>query len=152
MDELDQKLLDELEHEGFKKAAALASKLGAGERTIQWRIRRMRSRGIIEVVALPNPVLLGYRAWATIGINVAPGALYDVTRELVQSPLNYFVAYSIGEFDIMTDVFFDTIDRLMLFVSSELVRIKGTFTVCLAGYLRIKSFADYSSDLLIHVS
>ena len=125
MDELDQKLLDELERHGFQKAAILAPKLGVGKSTIHRRISSMRRKGVIKVIALPNPVLFGYKAWAIIGIKVEPGSLYDVTRELVEHPSTYMVAFSLSEFDIMVDVLFDTFDKLTFFVSSELMRIKG---------------------------
>ncbi len=129
MDEIDQKLLNELEREGFKRATLLAAKTGIGERTLQRRIRHMRHKGIIKVVALPNPVLLGYRGWATLGVKVSPEALYDVTRWFIRCPVTYFVAYTIGQFDIMTDVFFGSIDRLMRFVNTELMAVKGITSV-----------------------
>ncbi len=125
MDELDQKLLDELERYGFQKAATLAPKLGVGKSTIHRRISSMRRKRVIKVIALPNPILFGYRAWAIIGIKVEPGSLYDVTRKLVEHPSTYMVAFSLSEFDIMADVLFDTFDKLTFFVSSELMRIKG---------------------------
>jgi len=125
MDELDQKLLDELERYGFQKAATLAPKLGVGKSTIHRRISSMRHKRVIKVIALPNPISFGYRAWAIIGIKVEPGSLYDVTRKLVEHPSTYMVAFSLSEFDIMADVLFDTSDKLTFFVSSELMRIKG---------------------------
>jgi Lrp/AsnC family transcriptional regulator for asnA, asnC and gidA len=125
MDELDQKLLNELESQGFQKAAALAAKLGVGERSIQRRIRNMRNGGIIKVIAIPNLVLLGYKAWATIGIRVEVGCLDNVSRELIKHPPTHFVGTTIGEFDIMVDAAFYTFDELSLFVNSELRMIKG---------------------------
>ena len=66
MDELDQKLLSELERRGFQSTTTLARRFDVGERTIRRRIGNMLSKDIIRVVALPNFVLLGYRAWANI--------------------------------------------------------------------------------------
>jgi len=129
MDELDQKLLDELERHGFQKAAILAPKLGVGKSTIHRRISSMRSNKIIKVIALPNPILFGYRAWAIVGIKVKPDSLYDVARQLVKHPSTYMVAFSLSEFDIMADVLFDTFDKLTFFVSSELMRIKGILRI-----------------------
>ena len=129
MDELDQKLLDELERHGFQKAAILAPKLGVGKSTIHRRISSMRSKHIIKVIALPNPVLFGYRAWAIVGIKVEPDSLYDVACQLVKHPATYMVAFSLSEFDIMADVLFDTFDKLTFLVSSELMRIKGILRI-----------------------
>lgn len=125
MDELDHKLLGELESKGFQKSTTLAPLLGVGERTIRKRISDMRSKGIIKIVALPNPVLLGYKAWAKIGIKVELGSSYRVACELAEHPSVYFVAYTIGTFDIIIAVHFYTIDQLTHFVNSELTNVKG---------------------------
>jgi len=125
MDELDKKILAELEHQGFQKSATLAPILGVGERTIRRRINNMISNRVIKIIAVANPVLCGFRAWTKIGIKVAPEYLSRVARVLVEHPLIYFVAYSFGRFDIIIAVRFDTVDRLTYFVNSELTGVEG---------------------------
>lgn len=125
MDELDRMLLGVLQTQGYQKSTALAGRLGLGERTIRRRISDMRSKGIIKIIAVPDPVLFGYRGWAKIGIKVEPKSLSDVACELVKHPSVYFVAQSLGTWDIMIAVHFDTIDRLTHFASSELTKVGG---------------------------
>ncbi|MFC1911955.1 Lrp/AsnC family transcriptional regulator [Chloroflexota bacterium] len=125
MDELDQKILSEFEHLGFQKSATLAHLLGLGERTVRRRINNMINDKAIKVIAVPNPVLFGYKAWAKIGIKVAPEYLSRVARVLVEHPSVYFVAYALGRFDIIIAVRLDTLDRLTYFVNSELTRVNG---------------------------
>jgi len=136
MDKLDQKILDELQKEGFQKSTALAPLVGVGERTIRRRINNMINNRLFKIVAIPNPILLGYRAWAKIGIKVDPGSLVRVANVLIEHPSIYFVAYSLGRFDIIIAVHFDTIDKLTYFVNSELTRVEGilvTETMMLAS-------------------
>jgi len=85
----------------------------------------MRTKGIIRIVAVPNPILLGYRAWAKIGIKVIPGFLEQVARELASHTSVYFVAYAIGTFDIISAVRFHTTEGLSHFVNVTLPRITG---------------------------
>ena len=125
MDTLDQKLLNELQSQGFQKSPILASRLGIGERTIRRRISAMINKGLIKVVAVPNPVLLGYKGWAKIGISVASGASSSIARKLVGHSPIYFVANSIGKFDFIIAVHFDSIEKLAHFVNSELSKVKG---------------------------
>jgi DNA-binding Lrp family transcriptional regulator len=77
------------------------------------------------VIVAPNFISLGYTAWARIGIKVAPGSLSRVARSLVENPLIYFVAYTLGRFDIIISAYFDTIDKLTHFVNSELTKVRG---------------------------
>ncbi|MEW6142544.1 MAG: Lrp/AsnC family transcriptional regulator [Chloroflexota bacterium] len=125
LSELDRKILSLLEEGGYQKKSVLSSILGVSERTVSRRIDSMKSRGLIKIIAIPNLMLLGYKAWAKIGIKVAPGTLFDVARELVLHPSVYFVAYALGDFDIMIAVRFHTIDGLAYFTNFELTRIKG---------------------------
>lgn len=125
MDELDQKLLNELQRQGFQKNRSLASLLGVGERTVYRRISAMRSEGIIKIIALPDFVSFGYKAWAKVGIKTEPRYLPRVARQLADSPSIYFVAYVYGTFDIIIAVHFSDIDSLTYFVNSELTKIDG---------------------------
>jgi Lrp/AsnC family transcriptional regulator for asnA, asnC and gidA len=88
----------------------------------------MKRKGIIRIIAVPNPVLAGYRAWAKIGIKVVPGSLFDVVHKLVGYRPIYFVAHSLGTFDIMIAVHFDTMEKLTYFVNSELIKLKGVLS------------------------
>ena len=125
MDELDQKLLNELERRGFQSTTTLAHCFDVGERTIRRRIGNMLSKDIIRIVALPNFPLLGYRAWAKIGIKVEAGHLSSVARRLVEHPCIYFVACALGRFEIIIAVKCKTTDGLMYLLNSELTEVKG---------------------------
>jgi Lrp/AsnC family transcriptional regulator for asnA, asnC and gidA len=125
MNTLDIKLLDELSTKGWQKVSILASSLGVGERTVYRRIRKMKKEGIINMVPIPNPVLLGYKAWSEIGIKVEPEYLDNVVSELVGNPSIYAVHLSLGRFRLMAVVLFDTFDKLTLFINSEIRKIKG---------------------------
>ncbi len=128
MDELDRKILTELQSRSFQRSTVLAPRLGVRERTIRRRIDLMKRKGMIRIIAVPNPVLAGYRAWAKIGIKVVPGSLFDVAHKLAEYRPVYFVAHSLGTFDIMIAVHLDTIEKLTYFVNSELIKLKGVLT------------------------
>lgn len=150
MDELDKKLLNELQRSGYQKASILALSLGVGERTIRRRLNAFVSKGIIKAVAIPKPTLLGFHAWAHIGIVVKPGALRKVARQLVDNPSIYFVAYCIGRFNFIVTVSFDTIDHLIYFVNTELTNMDGvrrTETMLIAKHRKYYHFYWPETDL-----
>jgi DNA-binding Lrp family transcriptional regulator len=153
MDELDNKILDTLEAQGYKKPSDLAPLIGVGERTIYRRIAKMRTEELIKFVAIPNIRQAGYKAWAKIGIKVTLGEAHNVARALMTHPSVYFVAYSIGAFDVFIGVRFRTTDGLSYFVNSELTKIKGiksTEVLLLIGPKKYYNFIwptpDYSKN------
>lgn len=125
MDEFDKRLITHLETHGFQKNSTLAHLFGVAERTMHRRVNNIIRDNLIKVIAVPNFMLFGNRGWARIGVNVAPGYLSRVARMLVENPSTHFVAYTLGRFDILISVFFETIDELTYFVDTELTKIRG---------------------------
>jgi Lrp/AsnC family transcriptional regulator for asnA, asnC and gidA len=143
MDGLDRRLLNELARNGYQKTNVLAGVLSVGERTIRRRISMMAENRLIKIIAVPNPILFGYAAWAKIGIRIKAGAVHDVARKLVHHPSIYFVAITMGSFDILIATHFYTIEELKDFVNLELTQIKGvesTETMMLLGPRKYYNF------------
>ena len=140
MDQIDQKILYELELRGYQKPTVLAPRIGIGAETIRRRINKMRATGAIHVVAMPNPIALGYRTWAQIGIKVESGCLDKVTSELLKYPSVYWIAYSLSKYDIWIAVLFDSLPKLGFFVNSELTRIEGIIATEKFVYTYIRKY------------
>jgi DNA-binding Lrp family transcriptional regulator len=104
----------------------------------------MKNKGIIRIVAVPNPVLFGYRAWAKIGIKVAPESVRHVAHELIEHNSVYFVAYALGTFNIIIAVYFDNFDSLAHFVNSELARVKGILSTETMLYMHPRKYYNFS--------
>ena len=124
MDEKTRDILLDLWQFGADKKL-LARKHGVTVRTMHRRIAHMISNGQIKLVVTPNPVAMGYKAWARIGITVAPGELENVAKILVDDPEIFWVVYTIGRFDIMISVQFERLQQLTDFINMKLMRIEG---------------------------
>ena len=144
MDDLDKKLVSELQSKGYQKSSILGPYLGVTEKTIRRRINIMRNEGIIKIVAVPNPVVFGYKAWAKIGIKVKPSSLFQVAQELTGYHSIYFVAYSLGRFDIIIAVRFESMDRLTYFVNSELPNVKGILSTETMIFMSPRKYYNFS--------
>ena len=125
MDKFDQKIILDLMNQGVENNAILAHKYQVTERTIHTRISKLIDNNSIKLLVAPNIVLLGYNAWARIGIKVQLGSLNRMARKLAAHPKIYWVALTLGRFDIMISVYFDTADQLANFINSELIELKG---------------------------
>lgn len=125
MDKLSRKILDELQRNGFRKNIELANLFGVGERTIRRHINIMKGKGLLKIVASPNPVVFGCNGWAKIGIKVEPGYLFEITNALLEESRVPLVALSKGEFDIFISVIFETVEELSDFINLRLASKKG---------------------------
>ena len=128
-DEQTREMILDLENYGFNNYADLTSKHQVSERTIRRRVHNMVQANIIKFVVAPNIVLLGYKAWARIGIKVKLGSLNRVAQTLVANPAIYWVAFTLGRFDLIISVHFDDVDKLAHFINSELMRLKDLLDI-----------------------
>ncbi len=144
MDQIDNKILRELEVQGYQKPAVLASSLGIGAEAIRRRINKMIASGDIFVIAMPNPISLGYKTWAHIGIKVESGYLDRVTSELLKYAPVYTIAHSMGQYDIWIGVLLDSLARLGFFVNSELTGIEGIIATEKLVFTCVRKYYHFS--------
>jgi Lrp/AsnC family transcriptional regulator for asnA, asnC and gidA len=144
MDQIDNKILRELEVKGYQKPADLAPRIGIGAEAIRRRINEMRATGDLFVVAMPNPISLGYRAWAHIGIKVGSGYLDRVTAELLKYPSVYWIAYSLSQYDIWIATLFKSLTELGFFINSELTRIEGIIDTEKSVFTHVRKYYRFS--------
>lgn len=125
MHELDQLILELMQERGLLSNLELAGLLKTSRRTVQRHIKKIRESGYIKVVAVPNFVAFGFKAWAMIGIKTDPKQINLVVDKLVKFHFVYCVTHSLGKYDIFIQVAVPDIESLTYFVNYELSNIEG---------------------------
>jgi Lrp/AsnC family transcriptional regulator for asnA, asnC and gidA len=139
-DELDWKIIRLLMDDGRLSSADIARILGdISARTITNRIDILTREGIINIRSIVNPEKIGYCVLADVFIEVEPGMLKAVTKELQGYPQISYLALAIGEMDILVSVRAKELDELYEFVIEKIGKIPGvrhTKTVPLPAQLK----------------
>jgi Lrp/AsnC family transcriptional regulator for asnA, asnC and gidA len=102
VDDLDRKIIEALQENGRESFRGIAARLGVSEGTIRARYARLTAEGILQVVAVTNPLGLGFDQ-ALVGIKTSgsPGAVAD---EISQWPEADYVVVTAGQFDLVVEV------------------------------------------------
>ncbi len=125
-DELDWKIIRLLMDDGRLSSADIARILGdISARTVTNRIDILTREGIINIRSIVNPEKLGYCVLADVFIEVEPGMLKAVTKELQGYPQISYLALAIGEMDILVSVRAKELDELYEFVIEKIGKIPG---------------------------
>ncbi|MBS7623759.1 Lrp/AsnC family transcriptional regulator [Candidatus Bathyarchaeota archaeon] len=120
LDELDRKLLHELQRNARRSFRELAGKVGASVATVINRVRALEERGIIlGYSAIIDLKRLGYET-AVIELVVSKGRLLDVEREVAKNPMVHQVYDVTGETDAIIICKFKSRGELSQFVKSLL--------------------------------
>lgn len=125
IDQLDLMILKEMETDARQSVSDLAKKLGTSRAHASTKLQRLISQQLTRIVAFTNPLVLGYRVFALIGIKVSPNEIELAAEKLSDLDVVYTVAKVAGQHDIMIQTMFQSPIDLSRFLTRELSAIPG---------------------------
>ena len=120
IDELDQKLIRELQKNGRQSYVNIAKMLGIVEGTVRKRVKDLTDRNIIKIVAVPNPRELGYNFISVMGLQVRMADLRKVAENLAEKPNVCYLAFVTGRYDLMAIIVTRSSEELSHFIEKEI--------------------------------
>jgi Lrp/AsnC family transcriptional regulator for asnA, asnC and gidA len=143
VDELDRRIIEALQENGRESFRRIASLLGVSEATVRARYARLTSEGILQVVAVTNPLGLGFDQ-ALIGVKTS-GAPDTVADEIARWPEADYVVVTAGQFDLVVEVV--TADRReLLDLTNRMRALEGVVTTETFFYLEMwKQLYDWGT-------
>ena len=130
LDAIDRRILALLVEDGRMPSAEIARRIdGASARSVRYRIDRLKRTGVVRVSAIVNPLVLGYTTIGDVVIDVAPGYLQDVAAQLVDLDQVSYVAGSVGDGDLIVQVYARDAEELVRLVSEVIGTIPGVARV-----------------------
>lgn len=125
MDELDIKIINELQRDGRMPFTDIAKTLNVSEGTVRNRVARLIDEQVIHIVGMLDPTHVGFEAPAMIGVTVQPAMLERVAETIASFPeVSYLIMVS-GEFDLFVEVFCRDRDDLAAFLNQKLHQVNG---------------------------
>jgi DNA-binding Lrp family transcriptional regulator len=125
IDELDLKIIVELQRDGRQTNIELARKLGVVEGTVRKRVKALQKNNFMRIVAVPNLYDLGYRCISTIAIQVQLKFLRKVAESLAAKPNVVYVACVAGRYDLLVMVITPSSNDISAFIENEITPIPG---------------------------
>jgi len=125
IDDLDRRIIYLLQSNGRASNAGTSRQVGVSEGTIRRRLKRSTQDGIVKVIALPDPEMLGYETEALAGIQVDPDKIANVAFELSALPEASWVNVTTGTFDKFAWVILPPSNELGNFLKSKVRTVVG---------------------------
>jgi DNA-binding Lrp family transcriptional regulator len=105
LEPLDVDLIAELQRDGRASFRDIARRLHLSERTVSTRVTRMMDANVLQVIAVGNPLTLGFSAMAWLGIRIAEGTnLEQAATALAEVPGIDYVVLPTGRYDLMAEL------------------------------------------------
>lgn len=103
LDEISKQIIEELQKDGRKPYAAIGKAVGLSEAAVRQRVQRLLDLGVMQIVAVTDPLTLGFPRQAMIGIK-CEGDLDAVAEELSAIKEINYVVLTAGSVDIIVEV------------------------------------------------
>jgi len=136
VDEVGKRLIEELQRDGRLSYAALAKTVGLSEAAVRQRVQRMVDSGVMQVVAVTDPLQVGFRRQAMVGLRVE-GDLVRVADQIAEIEEVDYVVITAGSFDILLEIVCEDDDHLLRVLSERIRRLPGVRDTETFVYLKL---------------
>ena len=125
LDEISKRIIEQLQQDGRRSYAAIGKAVGLSEAAVRQRVQRLTDNGVMQIVAVTDPMMLGFHRQTMIGIK-CEGDLERVADHLAGMDEIDYVVITSGSFDLLVEVVCEDDDQLLEILSR--VRMAPTVT------------------------
>jgi Lrp/AsnC family transcriptional regulator, regulator for asnA, asnC and gidA len=135
LDVVSRHIIEQLQQDGRRSYAAIGKAVGLSEAAVRQRVQRLIDLGAMQIVAVTDPMSLGFRRQTMIGIR-CNGDLRRVADLLAGMDAIDYVVITAGSFDLLIEVVCEDDDQL-LEILSEVRSLPGVTTTETFVYLKL---------------
>lgn len=136
VDDVDRRIVAALQRDGRRPFTSIGRELGLSEAAVRQRVARLQAAGIMQVVAVADPMTLGYQAMAMVAISVEGRARRQVADAVERLPEVSYLVLTAGSYDMLAEVVCEDNDHLLRLLS-DLAGIDGVHRTETFMYLRL---------------
>ena len=136
-DGVSKAIIEQLQQDGRRSYAAIGKVVGLSEAAVRQRVQRLIDHGVMQIVAVTDPLQLGFARQALIGLNVE-GELEGIADQLADMDEVEYVVITAGSFDILAEVVCESDEHLLEVLSTRIRAIPGVKTTESFVYLKLR--------------
>ncbi len=136
LDDVNKAIIEELQHDGRRTYGAIAGTVGLSEAAVRQRVQRLRDSGVIQIVAVTDPLQLGFSSQAMVGIRVE-GDVRSVADALAGVEAINYVVMCAGSFDILIELVCTDDEAILDLLHGTIRKVPGVRDTETFMYLRL---------------
>jgi Lrp/AsnC family transcriptional regulator for asnA, asnC and gidA len=136
LDEINKRIIEQLQRDGRMSYAALAKVVGLSEAAVRQRVQRLLDTGVMQIVAVTDPLTLGFSRQVMVGIRVV-GDLRMAAEALAAVPEVDYVVICAGGYDLLAEMVCADDDHLLRLLNDKVRTIPGVTSTETFVYLKL---------------
>jgi Lrp/AsnC family transcriptional regulator, regulator for asnA, asnC and gidA len=137
LDDVSKAIIEQLQQDGRRSYAAIGKVVGLSEAAVRQRVQRLTESGVIQVVAVTDPLQLGFARQAMVGIRCR-GELEVVAEALGELQEVDYVVITAGSYDLLVEVVAESDDHLLELISMKIRSIPNVESTETFMYLKLQ--------------
>ena len=137
LDETSKAIIEQLQQDGRRSYAAIGKVVGLSEAAVRQRVQRLTDSGVMQVVAVTDPMELGFARQAMVGLRVT-GAIEPVADAVAGLAEVDYVVVTAGAYDILAEVVAESDEHLLEIISGRIRSIEGVLSTETFMYLHLR--------------
>ncbi|WP_010205095.1 Lrp/AsnC family transcriptional regulator [Salinibacterium sp. PAMC 21357] len=145
IDDVSKAIIEQLQNDGRRSYAEIGKAVGLSEAAVRQRVQRLTDSGVMQIVAVTDPMQLGFFRQAMIGIQVS-GDTTAVAEQIGKLAAVDYLVLTAGSFDLLVEVVCENDDDLIDLLNRDIRGIEGVRSTETFVYLRLhKQFYNWGT-------
>jgi Lrp/AsnC family transcriptional regulator, regulator for asnA, asnC and gidA len=136
LDEINKRIIERLQRDGRTSYAALATVVGLSEAAVRQRVQRLLDSGVMQIVAVTDPLMLGFARQVMVGLRVE-GDIRPVADALAAVPEIDYVVICAGGYDLLVELVCTDDADLLRLLNDTIRTIPGVRSTETFVYLKL---------------
>ena len=137
LDDTSKAIIEQLQQDGRRPYATIGKAVGLSEAAVRQRVQRLQDSGVMQIVAVTDPVQVGFARSAMIGITVE-GDAEDVATQMEAMPEVDYLVVCAGSFDILAEIVAEDDDHLLDVINRRIRAIPHVRSTETFMYLKLR--------------
>jgi Lrp/AsnC family transcriptional regulator for asnA, asnC and gidA len=137
LDETSKRIIEQLQEDGRRPYAAIGKAVGLSEAAVRQRVQRLLDAGVMQIVAVTDPLQVGFARQAMIGIRVE-GDVAEVADQLSEMAEVDYVVVTAGSYDLLAEVVCEDDDHLLDLLTRRIRALPGVRSTETFVYLKLR--------------
>lgn len=145
IDDVSKAIIEQLQVDGRMSYSKIGMTVGLSEAAVRQRVQKLTESGVLQIVAVTDPMQLGFYRQAMIGVRVS-GDTRVVADKLAAMPAVAYVVLTAGAFDILAEIVCEDDNELISMLNSEIRTLEGVLSTETFVYLKLhKQFYNWGT-------
>jgi Lrp/AsnC family transcriptional regulator for asnA, asnC and gidA len=136
LDDVNKQIIERLQRDGRMSYAALAKVVGLSEAAVRQRVQRLLDTGVMQIVAVTNPLTLGFARQVMVGLKVE-GDMRVIAASLAEIPEVDYVVICAGTYDLLAELVCTDDEHLLVLLNDKIRVIPGVTATETFVYLKL---------------